>query len=484
MLRKQHHANVPLIASTVGLACLWSWIGWSAGTPILSFLGSSASSRYWFLPVLLNASLALSCGVYALLAPSLKKVWKNRSTTILAGAALSIGTLLTQISYLDDVEGTMLVVFSVGSFLAAFGVMPLIIMCLELLCEHSKKSPILIICPVFALSAVLILGSIMFTSQQRMIILVIACLVIVIFVWVAQNATVAEKIPANMEQESLIHHRKGVYVLVALSVFTYGFISMFMWSIVIAKTDLSNGDELSIIRNIAILAASIVLFVVESILVKHHKSLLNSLINRIILVIALIGISFSALFATSAPAYSGIVADIGTAYFQIALFSYAILVARVLHMPIAQSFGFLFGTMSIAQMASYLVASQILTDFFNYMNLESIGLVCLIVLAPIALVMLMPFDIQTIKAAESTQIVNFESGAKASYLTEQFGLTARETEVAELLLSGRSLPFIQEKLCISKGTAKTHLRHIYEKTRVHTRQEFLSLAESLLPSHK
>ena len=45
-------------------------------------------------------------------------------------------------------------------------------------------------------------------------------------------------------------------------------------------------------------------------------------------------------------------------------------------------------------------------------------------------------------------------------------------------MRGRSLPAIQERLCISEGTVKTHLRHIYEKMQVHTKQEFLDKAES------
>ena len=61
---------------------------------------------------------------------------------------------------------------------------------------------------------------------------------------------------------------------------------------------------------------------------------------------------------------------------------------------------------------------------------------------------------------------------------EAFGLTRREIEVARLLAKGRSLPFVEEQLHISHGTAQTHQRHIYEKMGVHSRQEFLSLVES------
>lgn len=60
------------------------------------------------------------------------------------------------------------------------------------------------------------------------------------------------------------------------------------------------------------------------------------------------------------------------------------------------------------------------------------------------------------------------------YLREEAGLTNRELEVARLLYQGRSIPFIQNELCIAEGTATTRLRHIYRKLDVHTRQEFIS----------
>lgn len=62
-------------------------------------------------------------------------------------------------------------------------------------------------------------------------------------------------------------------------------------------------------------------------------------------------------------------------------------------------------------------------------------------------------------------------------LAATWHLTKRETEVAFLLAKGRNLPYIEEKLVISHGTAQTHQRHIYEKTGAHSRQEFLDLIE-------
>ena len=54
-------------------------------------------------------------------------------------------------------------------------------------------------------------------------------------------------------------------------------------------------------------------------------------------------------------------------------------------------------------------------------------------------------------------------------------LTQREVEVATLLIEGRSLPVVQERLSIAEGTARTHAKHIYEKCGVRSKQELIDL---------
>ena len=63
-------------------------------------------------------------------------------------------------------------------------------------------------------------------------------------------------------------------------------------------------------------------------------------------------------------------------------------------------------------------------------------------------------------------------------LTQQYGLSKRESEVLLLLAKGRSAPFIADEFTVSLGTVKTHIRHIYEKVGVHSKQELLDLIEA------
>ncbi len=58
-------------------------------------------------------------------------------------------------------------------------------------------------------------------------------------------------------------------------------------------------------------------------------------------------------------------------------------------------------------------------------------------------------------------------------LAEHYGLTARELEVLVPLVRGRSAASIAASLNMSTETARTHIRHIYQKTDIHNREELM-----------
>lgn len=60
-------------------------------------------------------------------------------------------------------------------------------------------------------------------------------------------------------------------------------------------------------------------------------------------------------------------------------------------------------------------------------------------------------------------------------VSEEYCLSSREKEVLECLAFGWSAPRIEEKLVISNSTVKTHVRHIYSKLGVHSRDELKML---------
>lgn len=74
-----------------------------------------------------------------------------------------------------------------------------------------------------------------------------------------------------------------------------------------------------------------------------------------------------------------------------------------------------------------------------------------------------------------------ESSSEATLLGIQmrFGLTEREAQILPYLLSGATREHIQNELVLSESTVKTHVRHIYEKTGVHSKQELMDLIREI-----
>lgn len=67
--------------------------------------------------------------------------------------------------------------------------------------------------------------------------------------------------------------------------------------------------------------------------------------------------------------------------------------------------------------------------------------------------------------------------ANCDAIAERYLLSRREAEVLELLAKGYNSAYIQEKLYISEGTVKTHVRHIYRKLDVHSQQDLMRMVE-------
>ena len=60
---------------------------------------------------------------------------------------------------------------------------------------------------------------------------------------------------------------------------------------------------------------------------------------------------------------------------------------------------------------------------------------------------------------------------------EAYHLSPRESEIVGLVSQGRDVPYIEQELVLSKSTVKTHIRHIYEKCGVSSRQDLLDLLQ-------
>ncbi len=68
------------------------------------------------------------------------------------------------------------------------------------------------------------------------------------------------------------------------------------------------------------------------------------------------------------------------------------------------------------------------------------------------------------------------------HVADEYGLSARETEVMELLGRGRTGPAIANELFISENTVRTHIKRIYAKVGVSKKQELLAVLEHTSPA--
>jgi len=87
-------------------------------------------------------------------------------------------------------------------------------------------------------------------------------------------------------------------------------------------------------------------------------------------------------------------------------------------------------------------------------------------------------SLQRIVVSESAKtLVEEKNNELMKELVRTYKLSPREADVLDLLRKGRTVPYIRDALYISKSTIETHIKHIYTKMGVHSKQELIDLVE-------
>jgi DNA-binding CsgD family transcriptional regulator len=68
---------------------------------------------------------------------------------------------------------------------------------------------------------------------------------------------------------------------------------------------------------------------------------------------------------------------------------------------------------------------------------------------------------------------------RCSHAARHYGLTHREEELLVLLAQRMSSAEIEKSLCISHGTCKTHIGHVYAKLDAHSREDIVRVVDGI-----
>lgn len=231
-----------------------------------------------------------------------------------------------------------------------------------------------------------------------------------------------------------------------------------------------------------------------------EKNLFPSLSKVMLAVMA-----FGMLLPGILPAIPFFLADfvmgIAIGCFEIMLLTYAAIITRQQGISPLRTLGIAYGSMEAAGALSYpliLFSEQALNGGFAA-QWSTIALVALFAFIIVSVGVLIPFadkqraggpldgssgvpvnaDAKAMQPDEKPEErISPEAPSALEALLRSYGLTERELEVALLLSEGRNVPYIQEHLVISQGTAQTHTYHIYQKLGIHSKQELIEIARN------
>ena len=129
-------------------------------------------------------------------------------------------------------------------------------------------------------------------------------------------------------------------------------------------------------------------------------------------------------------------------------------------------------------MLNFLIPSAFFTDAFSH-PLENARWFIVVAFLLVVVYLLVFTERHLTQLSRSDLTVDAEKLVEKARLglAQDAGLTQRETEVFLHLCEGRNAPWIAKELFISQSTANVHIKNIYRKFDVHSRQELLDLAD-------
>lgn len=151
------------------------------------------------------------------------------------------------------------------------------------------------------------------------------------------------------------------------------------------------------------------------------------------------------------------------------------------------------GTIKRFLIARFMYEGSLGVGFVFQFALATTGFIYFDIVAPVCVLMLLVAltlsfsgdNAATVWSLMSQQTQFTGKFRRACHRIEStYGLTKRESEILELVMRGRSGPYIQDKLVISKNTYQTHMRNVYTKLDIHSQQDLLDLLERTIDEQR
>ena len=83
---------------------------------------------------------------------------------------------------------------------------------------------------------------------------------------------------------------------------------------------------------------------------------------------------------------------------------------------------------------------------------------------------------------DSAQPLDYDGVCAA--LADKRNLSAREREILPYIARGHRPAYVADLLCISEHTVRTHLRNMYRKLGINSREELIQLVEETAGAHE
>lgn len=289
---------------------------------------------------------------------------------------------------------------------------------------------------------------------------------------------------------------------IALSIFCYGLAGAIIRILSRATSPIGEVAMLSASSShtlgIALCAAT--LLAIALVRQNSERALLSSL-SKIMLAVMAFGMLLPALFPSIPFFLADFVSGLAIGCFEIMLLTYAATITKQQAISPFATLGVAYGSMEAAGALSYPLTNFLENALSGGFAAQwsTIALIALFAFIIVSVGILIPFTdkyrIGTPTQATPDDQSALESQASESttapeksalppepsafeVLLHNHGLTEREIEVALLLSEGRNVPYVQEHLVISQGTAQTHTYHIYQKLGIHSKQELIELARN------